>query len=110
MHPILTNGKLMGLYLMGYLPIGVVLMIGFAQQGAWGSAAAFFVPLALLYAFLGMIAFYLCRAFPIGREYRMWSALPAQLTAALIVGGLSVGVAFLWAAVLRSLNIGVDAR
>jgi two-component system sensor histidine kinase AlgZ len=110
LHPILTNGKQMALYLLGYLPIGAVLMIGFGHQDSWGTAAAFFLPLALLYAFIGMIAYYVCRAFPIGREYRFWRALPAQLTAALTVGGMSVGIAWAWAAVLRSLNIGADPK
>lgn len=109
MHPILTNARLMGLYLLGYLPIGIVLMIGYGHAGTFGTAAAFFVPLTLLYAFLGTMAFYLCRTFPIG-SYRIYSALPAQLVAALIVGAISVGVAWAWAGILETLNIGVQPR
>jgi two-component system, LytTR family, sensor histidine kinase AlgZ len=111
MHPILADRRLLGLYLIGYLPIGIVLVIGFGQHGAWGTAAAFFIPLTLVYAFIGLSAYYICSAFPItGNSYRMWCAVPAQLTTAATVGGLGVGAAWLWAAALQSLNLGLQPQ
>jgi signal transduction histidine kinase len=105
MHPIFTNGKQLALYLLGYLPIGAVLVIGFGRAGAWGTAAALFLPLTVLYGFLGMTAYYLCRAFPITQQNRIWRALPAHATAAVTAGGFSVGIAWVWAAMLESLNL-----
>jgi anti-sigma regulatory factor (Ser/Thr protein kinase) len=110
MHPILSDAKQLGLYLLGCLPIGIVLVIGLGRQGAWATAAAFFLPLMLIYAFIGLSAFYLCRAFPIGREDRTWRAVPAHVSAAATVGGLCVGLAWIWARLLESLNIGLQPQ
>jgi two-component system, LytTR family, sensor histidine kinase AlgZ len=110
MHPIFTNGKQLALYILGYLPIGAVLVIAFGHAGEWGTAAAFFLPLTLLYGFLGMTAYYVCRAFPITQQYRIWRALPAQAMAALTAGGFSVGIAWAWSAILESLNLQVHPK
>ncbi|HEY2530007.1 MAG TPA: histidine kinase [Xanthobacteraceae bacterium] len=110
MHPILSDAKQLGLYLLGCLPIGIVLVIGLGRQGAWLTAAVFFLPLMLVYAFIGLSAFYLCRAFPIGKEDRTWRAVPAHVSAAATVGGLCVGLAWVWARLLESLNIGLQPQ
>src|SRR6267154_1690336 len=110
MHPIFTNGKQLALYILGYLPIGAVLVIGFGHAGAWGTAAAFFLPLTVLYGFLGMTAYYVCRAFPVNQQFRIWRALPAQAMAAVTAGGFSVGIAWAWSAILESLNLNVQPK
>ncbi|HXO32549.1 MAG TPA: sigma-E processing peptidase SpoIIGA [Candidatus Acidoferrales bacterium] len=84
------------------------MIIGLGRQGAWVTAAVFFLPLMLIYAFIGLSAFYLCRAFPISREERTWRAVPAFVSAAATVGGLCVALAFGWAQLLESLNIGLQ--
>jgi two-component system, LytTR family, sensor histidine kinase AlgZ len=110
MHPIFTNGKQLALYILGYLPIGAVLVIGFGHLGTWGTATAFFLPLTVLYGFLGMTAYYVCRAFPITQQNRIWRALPALATAAVTAGGFSVGIAWAWSAILESLNLNVHPK
>ena len=107
MHPIFTNGKQLALYILGYLPIGAVLVIGFGRADAWGTATVFFLPLTVLYGFLGMTAYYVCRAFPITQQHGIWRALPAHAMAAITAGGFSVGMAWAWSAVLESLNLDV---
>jgi two-component system sensor histidine kinase AlgZ len=110
MHPILADAKQLGLYLLGCLPIGIVLVIGLGRQGAWATATVFFLPLMVVYAFIGLSAFYLCRAFPISREDRTWRAAPAHFCAAATVGGISVGLAYVWARLLESLNVGLEPQ
>jgi two-component system, LytTR family, sensor histidine kinase AlgZ len=110
MHPILSDARQLGLYLLGCLPIGIVLVIGLGRQGAWLTAALFFLPLMLIYAFIGLSAYYLCRAFPITRDERTWRAVPAHVSAAATVGGLWVALAFVWARLLESLNIGLQPQ
>jgi hypothetical protein len=110
MHPLIADWRQLGLYLIGYLPIGVVLVIGFGQHNAWGTAAAFFLPLTMIYAFIGLSAYYICRAFPINADYRSWRALPAHVTAAATVGALCVGIAWLWSAALQLLNLGLQPQ
>jgi hypothetical protein len=110
MHPILADPKQLVLYLLGCLPIGIVLIIGLGHQGTWTTATVFFLPLTMVYAFVGLSAYYLCRAFPINKPIRNWSAVPAHLSAAATVGILSVGLAWGWAAVLTSLNWGLQPQ
>jgi two-component system sensor histidine kinase AlgZ len=110
MHPILSDAKQLGLYLLGCLPIGIILIIGLGRQGAWVTAAVFFLPLMMLYAFIGLSAFYLCRAFPISEVERTWRAVPAHVSAAATVGGLCVALAWGWARLLESLNIGLQPQ
>jgi two-component system, LytTR family, sensor histidine kinase AlgZ len=108
MHPILSDARQLGLYLLGCLPIGIVLVIGLGRPGAWVTAALFFLPLMIIYAFIGLSAYYLCRAFPIAAEDRTWRAVPAHVSAAATVGGLCVALAWGWAQLLESLNIGLQ--
>jgi two-component system sensor histidine kinase AlgZ len=110
MHPILSDAKQLGLYLLGCLPIGIVLVVGLGRQGAWVTATLFFLPLMLIYAFIGLSAFYLCRAFPISKEEQTWRAVPAHVSAAATVGGLCVALAWGWARLLESLNIGLQPQ
>jgi len=107
MHPIFVDRRLLGFYLLGYLPVGALLIIGLGQHEAWGTAVVFFLPLTVVYAFIGLSAYYLCLAFPISGDFRPWRSIPAQMSAAATVGGLSVGIAWLWGALLQSLNIGL---
>jgi two-component system sensor histidine kinase AlgZ len=110
MHPILADAKQLGLYLLGCLPIGIVLIIGLGRQGAWVTATVFFLPLMMIYAFIGLSAYYLCQAFPISKEDRTWRAVPAHVSAAATVGGVCVALAWGWARLLESLNIGLQPQ
>jgi two-component system, LytTR family, sensor histidine kinase AlgZ len=110
MHPILADARLLGLYLLGCLPVGILLVIGLGHQGEWGTAAAFFLPLTLVYAFVGLSAYYLCCPFPISEYFRNWRAGPTQMTAAAVVGALCVALARVWATLLQSLNIGIQPK
>jgi hypothetical protein len=110
MHPILADPRQLALYLLGCSPIGIVLIIGLGHQGTWTTATVFFLPLTMVYAFVGLSAYYLCRAFPINKASRNWSAVPAHLSAAATVGILCVGLAWGWAALLESLNLGLQPQ
>jgi two-component system, LytTR family, sensor histidine kinase AlgZ len=110
MHPILADAKQLGLYLLGCLPIGIVLIIGLGRQGAWVTATVFFLPLMMVYAFIGLSAYYLCQAFPISKDDRTWRAVPAHVSAAATVGGVCVALAWGWARLLESLNIGLQPQ
>ena len=46
MHPILNDWRRLGLYLLGWLPIGLLLSAGLGQSGSWLTAAAVFLPLS----------------------------------------------------------------
>jgi hypothetical protein len=69
MHPIFaTKGRIL-LYLDAWLPIGGLLagLFVFVGHLSWLEAAALSVPMALVYSFLCLSAWYLCRSFPLER-------------------------------------------
>lgn len=68
MHPILSNRAQLGLYLLSWLPIGLVLVYWPVATGSlnWWEAAAVVFPPILIYAFLCLSPWYLCQIFPLG--------------------------------------------
>ena len=75
MHPILSKRAHLGLYLLSWIPIGLVLVYWPVTTGAlngWESVAVVFPPL-IIYAFLCLSPWYLCQILPLGRTtgYRL---------------------------------------
>ena len=97
MHPILANPKWLGLYVLGWLPVGLLLAAGIGRDGGWVTAALLLVPLTLLHAFIGLSSWYVCRSFPIERGLATWRA------------ALTLVVAGAWAALLDSFPGGTGA-
>jgi hypothetical protein len=103
-HPILARkGRLLP-YLAATLPIGAILAALLAGRGGFPllHAAALAVPMMVIYAFLGLSAWYPCRAVPLGRSPIARSVathlLAALLTSAvwvLLGAGLARVLAFL---------------
>jgi len=68
MHPILASRARLILYLVAWTPLGAGLAAGLVLAGGfrWPWAAAIAAPAALVYAFVCLAPWYLCRALPIG--------------------------------------------
>jgi two-component system sensor histidine kinase AlgZ len=68
-HPILARRKRLLPYLAASLPLGALLTVLLARPGAYSlaQAAAVAFPLAVVYAFLGLSAWYPCRSLPLTR-------------------------------------------
>ena len=88
MNPILANRARLGTYLLGWVPIGA-LLIFVALSAGWTplEAIVFAVPLCLGAAFLFLSSWYLCRALPL-RSARVGSHWTAWLLAAVIMSSL----------------------
>lgn len=69
MHPILSNRAHLGLYLLSWIPIGLVLVYWPVATGSlnWWEATAVVFPPLIIYAFLCLSPWYLCQIFPLGR-------------------------------------------
>lgn len=69
MHPILAHRGRLGAYLAAWLPIAAVLTALMARPGAMPlpAAATLALPLAVLFAFLGLAAWYPARGMPLAR-------------------------------------------
>jgi len=100
-HPILANSRRLTLYLLAWVPVAVLLTSLLKASGhlCWGAAAALAAPLALIYAFWCLSAWYLCRYVPVGSS-RIWHLLVAIHPAAAIISvvwawGAAWGVAAL---------------
>jgi two-component system sensor histidine kinase AlgZ len=85
MHPILTEWRRLGAYLAAWLLLGALLaaLLATAAPFGWFEAAVFAVPLALLYAFVGLGSFWVCRSAPLELS-RLLRTVGTQLVAALI--------------------------
>ena len=64
MHPILDDRRRLAIYLLAWLLVGLLLTAA-PRRGA-GAGSRVLLPLSFVYAFVGLSAWYLCRAFPIG--------------------------------------------
>ncbi len=98
MHPILASRARLGAYLLGWLPIALLLAtLGALQGWTWREAFVLGLGLAAFGAFLFLTAWYLCRALPLEPQGDFRARMPAWLIAALVMGGLWTGFARLLA-------------
>jgi signal transduction histidine kinase len=103
MHPLLASRARLGAYLLGWLPIALLLMgIARSQGWSWVEAGVLAPPLCLLAAFLFLSAWFLCRALPLGRTVEgLGTHGAAWGMAAVLMGGLWAGLAWLLARLLN---------
>jgi NADH:ubiquinone oxidoreductase subunit 4 (subunit M) len=65
-HPILENRQRLAIYLMAWMPIGAIftVILKRGMTSSWPEAILVAVPMALLYAFMCLSAWYVCLAAP----------------------------------------------
>jgi len=102
MHPLLASRGRLGAYLLGWVPIAVLLTgIARSQDWTWAEAGSLAVPLCFFAAILFLSAWFLCRALPLGRTVEGLGAHGAAWgMAAVLMGGLWSGLAWLLARML----------
>jgi two-component system sensor histidine kinase AlgZ len=100
-HPILEERGRLGLYLLGWSPLAVlgVVLLALRRDVSWSEALAVGLPLLLVYAYLCLAAWYVCRLAPL-RPARPLRTLGFQLVAAVLSSALWVAVGFAWTALL----------
>jgi hypothetical protein len=106
MHPILADWRRLGGYLAAWLLVGVLvaLQLVLAAPFGWIEAVVFAVPLALVLGFMGLGAFWVCRAAPLALP-RLVRSLGTQLLAAVLSSALWLAAARAWAVVLDRLDV-----
>ena len=102
MHPLLASRARLGAYLLGWVPIALLLTgIALSQGWSWAEALALALPLCLLAALLFLSAWFLCRALPLGRTVEgLGTHGAAWGMAAVLMGGLWSGLAWVLARML----------
>ncbi|WLT30161.1 sensor histidine kinase [Geothrix sp. PMB-07] len=102
MHPLLASRARLGAYLLGWVPIALLLIAIARSQGwSWEGAVSLAVPLCLLAALLFLSAWFLCRALPLGRTVEgLGRHGAAWAMAAIFMGSLWSGLAWMLARLL----------
>lgn len=101
---VFANWRAGRLYLLAWLMLGLLMAALLVAGGAgWGTSLLFAVPLALLYAYAtGFSAYYVCRAYPLGRRPAVAIGAGIAITAACAAGlWCAIGVA--WNSLLGAL-------
>ena len=113
MHPILAEWRRLGAYLGAWAVVGVLIagQLALAAPFGWLEALVFAVPLSLFFGFLGLGAFWVCRAAPLTLP-RLARSLGTQLVASLLSAALWLAVGRAWAHALDRLGTvpGLPAR
>jgi two-component system, LytTR family, sensor histidine kinase AlgZ len=67
MHPILYNRQRLILYLLAWIVMSLLLalQIAYMENIPWLNAVVFILPPGIIYAFIALSAFFLCRIFPL---------------------------------------------
>lgn len=110
MHPILEDWRRLALYLLAWLLVGGLLTVGLRTDSSWTTAAAFLLPLCVVYAFIGLSSWYLCRAFPVGGHSSWLTIAVVQLTGAATASAMWMAIGYIWAGVLDALGGAVEAQ
>jgi two-component system, LytTR family, sensor histidine kinase AlgZ len=119
MHPILARAERLTTYLAAWLIVAVLLAAVVTRQGlSWLEALALLLPMCLVYAFMCLSAWYVCRATPLGLPGSpkpvtqgsvggggsgVLRVLSSSALAAVIASGLWVELMRLWVSALVTL-------
>lgn len=113
MHPILAQRTKLGLYLAVWLLLALLFAVLAVLAGnlSWLEALLLLVPMMLLYAFVCLSTWYLCRAFTLERS-SVVQLLSVHLAAALLSAALWFALGKLWAEALSQFPrfAGLEAR
>ena len=109
MHPILSNRAQLGLYLLNWIPIGLVLVYWPVATGSlnWYEAAPVVFPPLIIYAFLCLSPWYLCQIFPLGGTTAQRLVVNHTMAAS-VAAGIWIVTFVAHTNTLARLNIGME--
>jgi two-component system, LytTR family, sensor histidine kinase AlgZ len=110
MHPILEDRRRLALYLFAWLLVGMLLAVGLPSDASWTTSATLLLPLCLVYGFIGLSTWYLCRAFPIAGRSSWSTLIVVQSIAAAAASAMWTGLGYFWAGALDALGADLGAR
>jgi len=100
MHPILARAERIASYLSAWLIVAVLLSVVLTRQGlTWAAALTLLLPICLVYAFVCLSAWYVCRATPLTTSSAM-RVLASSALAAVMASGAWIALARTWMSAL----------
>jgi two-component system sensor histidine kinase AlgZ len=104
MHPILARAERLAAYLAAWLIVAVLLAAVLTRDDiTWLAALSLLLPTCLVYAFVCLSAWYVCRATPLTSSGAM-RVLASSAMAAVIASGLWIGLTRAWLAALAAVT------
>jgi LytS/YehU family sensor histidine kinase len=103
MHPILGEPRRLVIYLLAFLVVGLLLIVGLPSGTSWLAAALLFLPLTLVYAFISLSAWYVCLAFPLHMRTSAPKLIGVHLGVGAMASAILIALGTGWAALLDSL-------
>src|SRR5260221_7588534 len=92
MHPILARAERLSSYLAAWLVVAVLLAAVLTRQGlTWAEGLALLLPICLVYGFVCLSAWYVCRATPLTTS-GVLRVLGSSGFAAVVASGVWVGL------------------
>jgi len=109
MHPILVKRARLALYMAAWIPLAALLALVLSAHGGIdaGAALALAFPLAFLYAFICLAAWYLCRAASLHGGFWRRAAI-LHLVAGIVSSGIWTAAGTYWAGELGRGGLGSD--
>lgn len=106
MYPILAHKRALPLYLACWMPNAILMATLFVYSGRldWISAFALALPMTLIYAFICLSAWYLCRFFPL-QEINLFRLLAVHLVAAFFSASIWILIGNVLVTLLGSLPL-----
>jgi len=111
MHPILFDFRRLGLYLLGWSVLAILVVDQLATSGelGWSLGIALGVPLTILYAFICLSSWYVCRLSPL-RLRSVESLLTIHIAGGVLASGLWILVARAAVGALAGLHLVTISR
>jgi two-component system sensor histidine kinase AlgZ len=105
-HPILSNRRTLILYLAVWLVIGLLMEIPFIKSYSeqWQALLFADIPMNLLYAFICLSSYYLCRVFPI-KTTKWYKLITTFFVVAAVAGGVLLLIAYGWITAIDSAKL-----
>ena len=105
MHPILARLERLAAYLGAWCIVGVLVGVVLTRQGlTWPEALVQVLPPLLVYSFVCLSAWYVCRAMPLATS-GVPGVLAASLLAAFVAGSLWLALNEAWIATLETMPV-----
>jgi sensor histidine kinase YesM len=102
MHPILARTERLALYLGSWIILSILLGTVLVLQGSsWVHALVFLVPTSIVYGFVCLSAWYVCRGTPLAANTGA-RVLTSASVAAIVASGFWTGITLLWIDILSS--------